>query len=405
MRDSAPNSNDSPAPSEARSGGSDSGGGSSVGAQLRLPALLFLVTAGSVFFNGVIGSRSAPETQGFPWAAFTTRAALVDGAKFAAALLAILLAHEFGHYIAARIHRVSASLPHFIPMPYVSPFGTMGAVIRMRDTISSRIALLDIGAAGPLAGLCVALPCYVWGISHSTVVPLTADSNQLGNSLLLKLIDHFAAPSVPEGHDIFLSPIGFAGWAGMFVTMINLIPVGQLDGGHVAYALFGPAQNRLAPAIHRAMLGFFFVSIAAHVFRDHQAGRSGVAHFGDAVSGAIFWFVWFEVIAIISSFSRSAPAADDPRAISSRVRAGATLGLVLSLDSVRKAQKPWLWAAWFVALFVLLAMEYVGGTLKPHSLLDHPPTRTEALGPVRTVVAVITLLFFVLLFMPTPMTV
>jgi membrane-associated protease RseP (regulator of RpoE activity) len=400
MRDSAPNSNDSPAPSEAPSAGDGTW------ARLKLPALLFLATTASVFFNGVVFSRSADEHAGV-WAAFRVGAALLDGARFAGALLAILLAHEFGHYIAARIHRVDASLPHFIPLPYVSPFGTMGAIIRMRSAISSRVALLDIGAAGPLAGLCVAIPCYLWGVAHSTVVPLSADSLQLGNSLLLKLLDHFAAPVVPEGSDLYLSPVAFAGWGGMFVTMINLIPVSQLDGGHVAYALLGPRQNRLAPAIHRAMLGFFFVSIAAHVIRDYQTGRAGVVHFGEAVSSSIFWFVWFEVIAIIASFSRETPRrgddAHDPRTLSTRVRAGATVALVLLMGVVKDAHKPWMWGAWFVGLFVLLAMEYVGGTLKPHAMLDHPPTRSEPLGTVRTVVAVVTLLFFVLLFMPTPM--
>src|ERR1019366_3459074 len=149
------------------------------------------------------------------------RLALVHAAEFTGALLGILLAHEFGHYIAARIHKVDASLPFFIPLPILSPFGTMGAVIRMRSVIPTRRALLDIGAAGPLAGLALAIPLSAWGVAHSQVVPLeTAESGlQLGESLLTRLLDHLFAPAVPPGSDLMLSPVAFAGWGGMFVTM------------------------------------------------------------------------------------------------------------------------------------------------------------------------------------------
>src|ERR1019366_183991 len=182
----------------------------------RTQALLFAATVPSVF----VTQWDSQEP---------TRVALVHAAQFTGALLGILLAHEFGHYIAARIHKVDASLPFFIPLPILSPFGTMGAVIRMRSVIPTRRALLDIGAAGPLAGLALAIPLYAWGAAHSQVVPLdTAQSGlQLGDSLLLRALDHFFGPTVPVGSDIMLSPVAFAGWAGMFVTMINLLPVGQ----------------------------------------------------------------------------------------------------------------------------------------------------------------------------------
>src|SRR5262249_11230754 len=161
---------------------------------------------------------------------------------------------------------VDASLPYFIPMPLLSPFGTMGAVIRMRGVIPTRRALLDIGASGPLAGLFFAIPMYVWGAAHSRVVPAAgAGVVELGDSLLLRLLDRIGAPTIPEGMELELSPVAFAAWAGMFVTMINLLPVGQLDGGHVAYALLGPRQNKFAQTVHRSMLAFFFVSLGSYV--------------------------------------------------------------------------------------------------------------------------------------------
>src|ERR1700733_11756006 len=130
-----------------------------------------------------------------------SRASFAEAGQYTGTLLAILLAHEFGHYIAARIHRVDASLPYFIPLPILSPFGTMGAVIRMRSIIPTRRALLDIGAAGPLAGLALAIPAYAWGVAHSQVVSLdTAGAGlQLGDSLLLRLLDHVFAPPIPTG--------------------------------------------------------------------------------------------------------------------------------------------------------------------------------------------------------------
>jgi membrane-associated protease RseP (regulator of RpoE activity) len=167
---------------------------------------------------------------------------------------------------------LTRSLPYFIPLPMLSPFGTMGAVIRMRSIIPTRRALLDIGAAGPLAGLALALPLYAWGAAHSHVVPLDGQGTELGDSLLLRLLDRWFAPPVPAGTALYLSPVANAAWAGMFVTMINLLPVGQLDGGHVAYALAGRRQDRAALIVHRSMLAFFFVSLASYLLRDARAG-------------------------------------------------------------------------------------------------------------------------------------
>jgi membrane-associated protease RseP (regulator of RpoE activity) len=357
-------------------------------------AWLFLATGISVFYTG---ARSE--------GVFLGHASIVAGVQFAAALLSILLAHEFGHYIAARIHKVDASLPYFIPMPHLSPFGTMGAVIRMRGTIPTRRALLDIGAAGPLAGLCLALPLYAWGIRHSSVVipDGMGGGAELGESLLSRLIDHFASTPVSQGAELQISPVGFAAWAGMFVTMINLFPVGQLDGGHVAFALLGKKQDRAAVIAHRSMLAFFFVSLASYLVRDLHAGV-GFHYIGQHVNDSMFWLVWFEVLAVIGIVStRGQGRAEPPETLSIGTRAVATIPLVALAAWGREESSPTLWVAWFVGLGILLAMEVRGGTLRKHTLFDHPPTGPEPLGRARSIVAIMTLVFFALLFMPTPM--
>jgi membrane-associated protease RseP (regulator of RpoE activity) len=349
----------------------------------RVNAGLFLATVASCFVTAYDKSPLA----------------LVHAAQFTASLLSILLAHEFGHYFAARIHKVDASLPYFLPMPILSPFGTMGAVIRMRSTIPTRRALLDIGASGPLAGLALAIPLYAWGVAHSPLVDVvgSTDSIQLGNSLLLRLLDHFFAAPVPEGMDINLSPVAFAAWAGMFVTMINLIPAGQLDAGHVAFALFGPRQNRFAVWVHRSMLAFFFVSVGSFVARDARAGF-GLWHLGKHINNSLFWLIWFEVLGILGSLSSRTPDG-----LGVRNRAVAVLGLTLIAGILHDRTKVLLWVAWLVGLGVLLAMEVRWGSLRREStLVDHPPTGGERLGVGRTIVAIVTLVFFVLLFMPTP---
>jgi membrane-associated protease RseP (regulator of RpoE activity) len=356
----------------------------------RTNAWLFVATIGSCLLT---------------WTAFEgsfSRATAIHAAQFTGSLLAILLAHEFGHYIAARVHRVDASLPFFIPLPLLSPFGTMGAVIRMRSVIPTRRALLDIGAAGPLAGLALALPLYAWGVAHSRVVTMDAAPSdgtvELGTSLATMLLDRLCGPTVPEGMDIMLSPVAYAAWAGMFVTMINVLPAGQLDGGHVAYSLFGPRQNAIAQWVHRSMLAFFFVSLASFVMRDVRGGM-GLHHLGRHVHNSLFWLVWFEVLTVIGALS----AREGQDRIGVRTRAFATLGLALLAGVLHDRSSVFAWGAWFVGLGVLLTMEVRWGALRKDSLLlDHPPTGPERLGFGRVAIAVVTLALFVLLFMPTP---
>ena len=182
------------------------------------------------------------------------------GIPFAGTLLGILLAHELSHYFVARRYGSPVSLPFFIPMPY-SLMGTMGAVIVQRAPMRDRKALFDIGVAGPLGGLIVAIPLLILGLALSSVGPPPPDVDiayQEGNSLLYAAIKYliFGRLLPSAGEDVWLHPVAFAAWAGLLVTMINLIPVGQLDGGHISYALLGRRAWRLGYVAIAAMVAW-----------------------------------------------------------------------------------------------------------------------------------------------------
>jgi len=178
-------------------------------------------------------------------------ALLVEGGQFAGALLLILGAHECGHYFMARRYGMLVTPPYFLPMP-IGPIGTLGAVIRMRSPMVHRRALLDIGLAGPIAGLVVALPFLLYGVAHSSysVIPTwEKDSLWFGNSFLTWGLTRLmlGAPELGYGFNwLTAHPFAWAGWIGLLVTALNLMPVGQLDGGHSAYALFGRNQEHVA---------------------------------------------------------------------------------------------------------------------------------------------------------------
>lgn len=181
---------------------------------LALHIALFLATIGSTYFVG--------------------------GPLYSLAIMSILLAHEMGHYLTSRKYGVPSTLPYFIPLP-LPPFGTFGAIIKMRGIIVSKRALFDIGAAGPLSGFLLCLPFIVLGIKFSTIRLISGDMTyiRLGDPLIFKLLQGFLVGPIPTGYDLVLHPFGYAGWVGLFVTALNLLPVGQLDGGHVVYAVFG----------------------------------------------------------------------------------------------------------------------------------------------------------------------
>lgn len=182
---------------------------------------------------------------------------ILPGAAFAFPLLAILLVHELGHYFAARRYGIDTSPPFFLPVPpSLSPIGSLGAFIRMRSPVLDRRQLLDVGAAGPLAGFVVTIVVLIVGYAHSEGLSLGAETAgefvtyagrqiYLGDSLLtLALRRHF----FPDAAAVYLSPMAFAGWVGAFVTALNLVPLSQLDGGHVLYAMFGRRQTTIGAA-------------------------------------------------------------------------------------------------------------------------------------------------------------
>jgi len=155
-------------------------------------------------------------------------------------IITILLTHEMGHYLMAKKHGVPTTLPYFIPLP-LPPFGTMGAVIKMQGRIPNRLALFDVGVAGPLAGLIMIIPAILIGLKLSPIVELSSlgeGTMTLGDSLLFSFLARISIGSLPPGQDVLLHPLAFAGWVGLLVTALNLLPVGQLDGGHIMYAMF-----------------------------------------------------------------------------------------------------------------------------------------------------------------------
>ncbi len=242
------------------------------------------------------------------FAAACTTTYLSQGAWFAATLMSILLVHELGHYVVARHHKVDVSLPYFIPLPPWITFGTLGAVIKMRRPIADPNQLLDVGAAGPLAGLALAIPLLVIGLLRSHVGPIQAEGLQEGNSILYgvtKLI-MFGRWLPGGGQDVQLDPMAFAAWMGLLVTMINLIPIGQLDGGHVARAWLGDHHEAVSARLHVA-LPIVGAGVAAFLAFDARAlGASWPDTGWYAFDGALPWLVWATMLAVMRRLSGGA---------------------------------------------------------------------------------------------------
>ena len=301
----------------------------SAGREWGTPLVLFALTFASTLWVGApMATGEAPSWDN-----------LWQGWTFAVPLMAILLSHEMGHYVAGRIHGVDISPPYFIPMPLFL-LGTMGAVIRMRGAIRTRDALLDIGAAGPIAGMVVALPVLAYGLHVSPIETLAEHADEAtfteGRGLLYLAMLYLIKGPLAEGTDVWLGPTAMAGWAGLLVTQINLVPVGQLDGGHVAYALFGERQDRYSRWIHRALPVIGVTVSLAYLVPAYLGGERGEALEGEAMAG-LHWIVWGFVLFLLMRFSGD----------------------------------------------------------------DHPPTGPEPLSPSRRWVAVGTLLLFAVLFMPS----
>jgi membrane-associated protease RseP (regulator of RpoE activity) len=295
--------------------------------QWGLPLILMALTFVSTFYVGARMVLKEPPT---------SLTELQAGWVFSIPLMAILLAHEFGHFFAGKYHHVDVSPPYFIPVPFFL-LGTLGAVIQIRERIRSRNALLDIGAAGPIAGMAIAVPVIIYGIATSPIQPLP-DANYMleGRSLLYAGLLSWLKGPIPSGYDIMLTPTALAGWAGLLITMINLLPFGQLDGGHVSYALLGPRQDRLSRYLLRVLPILAIIVSAAYGIPSYLAGVRGDQLVYDVTAG-MHWLVW---------------------------------------------------------AFVLWALTRATGP-------NHPPTEDAEVSPRRRVVGWITLSLFVLLFMPS----
>lgn len=297
-----------------------------------LALTLFLLTFLSTSLVGAWQVGVDPLGAGLP--RLTERwIALSKGFGYSIPLLAILLCHELGHYVAARLHRVPASPPFFVPMP-LPPLGTMGAVILMPGRIARRNALLDIGAAGPLAGLCVALPVLIWGLLTSKVEALDPEVNYLveGRSLLYAALIWLTKGPIPPGHDIMLNNMAFAGWTGLFVTMLNLIPSGQLDGGHIAYALLGRRQLDFSRLVRLALVPLGLGVALNHGVPAYLAGLRGDALIGQCMPG-LSWILWFGLLRLMARRTGREHPPTDPGELSPGRRRLAvfTLGLFVVL--------------------------------------------------------------------------
>ncbi len=220
-----------------------------------LNGLLFVLTVLTTWFAGTLFALSFLSAGGPADIGLFDPRVVGLGFLYALALLTILVGHELGHYLTCRRYGVRATLPFFMPGP---PFlGTFGAFIRIKSPVPFKHQIFDIGANGPLTGFALTLPALLIGLAFSKVGPLpaTPDTITFGEPLLFKLLSGLFFGRIPQGSSLILHPVGFAGWAGLLVTALNLVPIGQLDGGHVAYAILG----RRARLLSRIMVGFLAV--------------------------------------------------------------------------------------------------------------------------------------------------
>lgn len=219
--------------------------------RIHLNVFLFLVTIGTTISAGyLLGGGS-----------------LIEGIMFSVAIMAIIGTHETAHFFAARKHDVKATLPYFIPSPL--SIGTFGAVINIKSAIPHKNALFDIGVSGPIAGFIVTIPVLIIGIYLSHVAPLQPGSLNFYPPLLMQIIMQFMSPQIPSGYELFVHPVAFAGWIGIIITMLNLMPVAVLDGGHISRSMFNEKIHKyvsLAGIIVTVAFGWYFMAILMAAF-------------------------------------------------------------------------------------------------------------------------------------------
>ena len=224
--------------------------------------VLFVLTVLTTSYAG--GYHYLAYQQGFDLQAITvsTTTLLLTGLWYSVSILAILGAHEFGHYYACRYYRVDASFPYFLPAP-LPLTGTLGAFIRIRQQIPGKRELFDIGIAGPIAGFIVAIPVLLVGMMLSRVDALPTDTEnivELGEPLLFQAVAWLTFGTVPDGYSINIHPMAFAAWFGLLATALNLFPIGQLDGGHISYAVLGRRSTIVTFATVACLIGLSFLS-------------------------------------------------------------------------------------------------------------------------------------------------
>jgi membrane-associated protease RseP (regulator of RpoE activity) len=249
----------------------------------KVHVILFFVTLVTTFISGFFQGGS-----------------ISSGISFSAALIFILGTHEMGHFLYGRKYGVNITPPYFIPAPpFISPIGTFGAFIKIKSPISTKRALFDIGIAGPLAGIMAAIPVIIVGIKLSTVVETTSNSLDhgltLGSPLIFSLISDSIIGKIPEGYDLLLHPVAFAGWIGLFVTALNLIPAGQLDGGHIMYSIFSKKWHQRTSIIIILVLLLFGIGTQPIIqyFQSHLTGTT-LHNYKDIFifEGWAGWLMW-----------------------------------------------------------------------------------------------------------------
>lgn len=252
--------------------------------------VLFILTclttllAGTMFSGSPMFDAYRESREPFAW--------ILSGVPFAATLLGILVVHEFGHYFTARARGAAVSLPYFIPAPpLVFMAGTLGAIIRMRSAPRDRNALFDIAAAGPLAGLAVAVPAALLGLAWSSVVPAPSGPHLVfGESLLTRAFVWLRFGTLPDGMMVSTHPVADAAWFGFLVTALNLLPAGQLDGGRIGYALF-PRHHRALGRLTVAALAALGVTVAIVLYLARPASMSAIPGVNWVVLAALIRFV------------------------------------------------------------------------------------------------------------------
>ena len=228
--------------------------------------ILFIITIATTIYAGYIFGGGS----------------IFDGIAFSIAIMAIIGTHETAHYFAARKYGVNATLPYFIPAPTL--IGTFGAVINVKSPIPNKNALFDLGASGPLAGIIITVPVLFIGILLSTVAPLKTGSIIFNPPLLMSIIAYFAVPTVPDGYMLQIHAVAFAGWVGIVVTMLNLMPVAFLDGGHISRSIFNQKIHKiisLLGIIITLVLGWIpmavLMAIIMFMTKEHQGALDNVS--------------------------------------------------------------------------------------------------------------------------------